>query len=265
MLHAYHLPALDAGAGHSTVVWLHGFLGTAQEWQWFTQCLPQYHHLRIDLPGHGASQHIGVTDFAQTDALIREQLRHHVVRRYVMVGYSLGGRIAMYHAATNPSGLAGLLVEGCHPGLTDRAEREARCQHDAHWAERFRTEALTEVLMDWYRQPVFAELNQDKRGKLVAVRQRQQGSALAQMLEATSLGRQPCLVDRLTSLSFPWVYLCGEQDKKFRHIAGQYGIPVQLITPAGHNAHRENPQGFLQVVKQFLLYMHYQETHSCVT
>jgi len=112
---------------------------------------------------------------------------------------------------------------------------------DACWAARFRAEPLEAVFRDWYQQPVFASLSADARRALVALRQQNTGAALADMLEATSLSRQPDLRAALRERTFPFYYLCGEHDAKFRAIGDELAAPCLLIAAAGHNAHRENP------------------------
>lgn len=85
-----------------------------------------------------------------------------------------------------------LLLENCHPGLP-AGERPARIAHDEAWARRFECESLTRVLADWYRQGVFADLDDDARTRQAARRLGNDGKAVAAMLRATSLGRQPDL------------------------------------------------------------------------
>ena len=80
-----------------------------------------------------------------------------------LVGYSLGGRVAMMAACQGLAGLCGVVVEGGHPGLQNAEQRTQRQRSDRQWAQRFRTEPLTAVFADWYQQPVFASLNDEQR------------------------------------------------------------------------------------------------------
>lgn len=127
-----------------------------------------------------------------------------------------------------------------------------RRHNDAAWAERFRHEPLTQVFADWYQQPVFASLNAAQRATLVALRSRNNGEALAAMLQTSSLAEQPDLRASLRAREFSFHYLCGERDGKFRAIADELAATTHVINHAGHNAHRENPDAVVACLAQFL-------------
>lgn len=80
-----------------------------------------------------------------------------------------------------------------------------RRHNDAAWAERFRREPLTQVFADWYQQPVFASLNAAQRATLVALRSRNNGEALAAMLQTSSLAEQPDLRASLRAREFSFI------------------------------------------------------------
>lgn len=247
-----HAQAKNVQPGLPWLVFLHGFSGDAQEWQAVGEKLSGFARLYLDLPGHGGSTDIHVSGFADVIALLRNTLLSYNILNYWLVGYSLGGRIAMMAACQGMSGLGGLVVEGGHPGLQSDAERDARRRSDHHWAERFRHEALTDVFYDWYQQPVFASLNAQQREALVALRSQNNGETLAAMLEATSLAVQPDLRAALNAHAFPIYYLCGERDSKFCALAAELAATRHVIRNAGHNAHRENPAGVVDSLAQIL-------------
>ena len=90
---------------------------------------------------------------------------------------------------------------------TSDLERKTRARQDAHWVRRLRREPLPQVLADWYRQPVFAHLNEPERAALIALRSRNHPRALAKMLAATSLARQPDLEPWLRQTALPLAYV----------------------------------------------------------
>lgn len=145
-------------SGYPWLVFLHGFSGDCREWQTVGASLHDYPRLYLDLPGHGGSADTGVTGFAEVSELLTHTLISYNILNYWLVGYSLGGRIAMFHACQHPAGLDGVIVEGGHPGLQDVEARQARLTSDRRWASRFRSEPLEAVFADWYQQPVFTSL-----------------------------------------------------------------------------------------------------------
>lgn len=206
-------------------------------------CLNDYPRLYIDLPGHGQSVDVEVSDFAQVRQQLRDTLNSYNILNYWLIGYSMGGRIAMSWACEEAEpGLCGIIVEGGHPGLTDEPAREARWLSDSHWARRFCQQPLIQAFDDWYRQPVFASITADARRELVALRQENNGPQLAKMLLATSLAVQPDYRRALRALSVPFHYLCGENDAKFAAIADELAATHHIIHAVGHNAHRESPE-----------------------
>ncbi|TKI04778.1 2-succinyl-6-hydroxy-2,4-cyclohexadiene-1-carboxylate synthase [Martelella alba] len=232
-------------AGRPWLVWLHGLLGDGRDWAPALPFFADWPLAVVDLPGHGDSFTRGAADFAEVSRGLSHTLAAAGIKTYILIGYSLGGRIALYHAClARPPGLRAVFAEGAHPGLPRHGERAERLRHDRAWARRFAQEPLARVLADWYRQPVFAELSADKRQALVELRRHNRGDAVAAMLMATSLGRQPDLLPLLPSLPIPFGYLCGEYDDKFSALARRCALPFLTVRGAGHNSHRANPSAF---------------------
>ena len=235
------------------LVFLHGFSGDHREWQSVGEAFPRANRLYVDLPGHGGSSSLRVDGFDGVAEMLKATLLSYNILNYWLVGYSLGGRIAMYYACClRPEGLAGVIVEGANPGLTDASARQQRLHSDQLWAQRFATQPLADVFHDWYQQPVFSSLTEAQRDALVMLRQANDGGSLAAMLLATSLAVQDDLRPALRHTTSPFWYLCGERDHKFRAIAEELSLPCRIIRDAGHNAHRENPAGVVACLAQIL-------------
>lgn len=240
------------------LVWLHGLFGRGDDWQALLPGCADFPCLTVDLPGHGASQAVDAASMAEVNALLAATLQQRGIGQYWLIGYSLGGRIASYHATQGgagqpaPAGLCGLIVEAAHPGLAQADQRTERLLHDHGWAQRLRHEPLAQVLDDWYRQPLFADVSPAQRTALVVRRSANQGARVAMLLEACSLGRQPALAGALTALALPFAFVCGTLDAKFQALAQQHHFPLHPIEQAGHNAHAANPAAFAATIHSLL-------------
>lgn len=242
------------------VVFLHGLLGSTKDWSSITAQVAKTHPvLLIDLPGHGNSQSTLLDHnqgFEQSCQLIVEQLEKSPHKQFILVGYSLGARLAMYlHAMYSlPSSIEvkGLCIEGGNFGLLAEDEKQTRLVNDLQWAAQFEEQPIEDVLNKWYQQAVFSSLNPEQRQVLVAKRSDNLGSGIGMMLRAMSLAKQPYLLDALHRSTIPMLYICGEADKKFQRLAEQSKLMYQTIAQAGHNAHVEQPERFTHVLNTFL-------------
>lgn len=238
------------------LVFLHGLLGDKDDWQNVIQNCPHVDCISLDLPFHGNAKNIAVKDFEDCADYLSSQLQNAVKNEaYFLVGYSLGGRIALYYALQaqcKKGNLQGLILEGTNLGLLDKTEKNARWQNDEKWANRFCTESAENVLNDWYQQPVFAHLNEQERAALIQKRVGNCGENIGKMLRATSLAKQPYLGDKVRSSLLPIYYFVGEKDQKFRQMAALEKLNTRIIPDAGHNAHLENPKGFVEALQGIL-------------
>lgn len=101
----------DEGKGR-TVVLLHGFLGAAEIWKPLAENLKKsYRVITIDLPGHGESDVIGYAHSMERMAdCVKAVLDHLRLKRYVMIGHSMGGYVALAYADVYPDNLRGLCL-----------------------------------------------------------------------------------------------------------------------------------------------------------
>ena len=253
MLHVDRCHEVSPNNEQPTLVFLHGLLGSGEDWKEVIENLSQYPCLTVDLPCHGQSSLQNPVSFSHTCQLINTSILAHVgtEKPVVIVGYSLGARLIMFgatHRIFAGLNIVGYFVEGGNYGLRDSKERQQRLINDTHWADRFRREPIEQVLSDWYQQAVFSSLNSKQRDELITRRAHNKGSAIAEMLVTTSLANQPYLLDKLVNSNMPIHYICGEKDRKFLDLARQSKLSFTSIEGAGHNAHKEQPVKFAQLI-----------------
>ncbi|MDX2319738.1 MAG: 2-succinyl-6-hydroxy-2,4-cyclohexadiene-1-carboxylate synthase [Moritella sp.] len=245
-----------------SLVFLHGLLGSTADWQKIVSHLSSdYQCICIDLPGHGGSQAVTANDFQHVQQLIIATLAQYQLEHIVLVGYSLGARIAMNIAsepAINwPYSIDGLLLESGNPGLNSSAEQLQRGLHDLGWVTRFSEAPLAQVLPDWYQQGVFASLTDRQKTALIATRSQIQanrngfngGLQISKMLAATSLSKQGYLLPQLQNAEFPVCMVCGELDPKFVQLTQASQLDHHVVANAGHNVHADQPLVFTELVR----------------
>ncbi len=239
------------------LVFLHGLLGTKSDWQKVIENLPYSRCLSLDLPFHGENKDVAVEDFDQTAQFLEEQIQHIIKDEpYILIGYSLGGRIAQYYALqarVKIGHLKAVILEGTNLGLQSEQEKQGRLLNDKMWAERFFHETPEAVLEDWYQQPVFSHLNEQQRKSLIEKRKANCRANIGKMLLATSLAKQPDFREKVRSSLLPFFYFCGERDQKFRQMAEDNQLDLTLIPHAGHNAHLENSTYFAKKIEDIVL------------
>ncbi|BEU05107.1 2-succinyl-6-hydroxy-2,4-cyclohexadiene-1-carboxy late synthase [Agarivorans sp. OAG1] len=246
---------------HPCLVFLHGFLGSGSDWQTQIAELSQHYYcVTVDIAGHGmsAQQRLkprnAFKDFSHqlTTCLKRLKIAH-----YHLVGYSLGGRLALQHALLAPKGIERLVIESANTGLSDEDARQQRLVHDNRWADRWLTEPLDTLINEWYQQAVFANLTSQQRQQLIQRRQHQDRQGIAATLRATSLGLQQDLSRQLGQLKMPLDFIGGSLDNKYQALAKQLQqdyprLKCHIIEGAGHNCHFEQPTLFLEQLSSVL-------------
>lgn len=256
------LHAIEAGPRTARpVLFLHGFLGTATDFgPTMATLAPAFRCLAVDLPGHGRTTADGPDDFSMeaTAAALLAWLADRGIERPHLVGYSMGGRLALHLAAAARARFATVVLVSASPGLADASERAARRQADAALAHRLRTGALADFLADWYAQPLFARLAADPAllAETRARRAAQDPEGLARSLEGMGTGTMAPLWDTLADMAGPVHALAGADDAKFaaiaRRMAEAPGIAATLIADAGHAPHLEQPARFVQTLTDVL-------------
>ena len=253
---------------------LHGFLGSHQDFKEVVRfsaeealptLAPHFYCILPDLPGHGQTltQPNGYSFETATQTLLALLSDLKIDRTYLL-GYSMGGRLALYMVCCFPERFIQIVLESASPGLRTAKEREKRKERDWAIARQLETVLLSEFLSQWYKNPLFDSLREhlELYCAMLARRERNRPLELAKALRGFSTGLQPSLWDALTTLERPVLFLVGEQDRKFVAIAQammatcQQSHPrsaVRICSGCGHNVHLESPDSFIQAVIRYNL------------
>jgi 2-succinyl-6-hydroxy-2,4-cyclohexadiene-1-carboxylate synthase len=227
------------------VVLLHGFGGTRRAWDGVVGLLDRerYSPLALDLPGHGeAADAPRPISFAGCV----ERVLAASPERFVLCGYSLGGRVALHAALAAPARVARLVLVGANPGIEDAAERGARRRSDRALADDLERKPYEDFIERWRTQPLFADEPAEVRARARADQRRNRPDALAAVMRGLGTGEMQPLWDRLPELSMSVTILVGERDTKFmalgRRMVELLPRGELLVVSGGHGLPLENPE-----------------------
>lgn len=132
----------------------------------------------------------------------------------ILMGYSLGGRLAMHALVLDHNLWDAAIIISAHPGLNTPAEKHARLLEDEAWARRFQSEPWDSLMHDWNNQNIFA-------GKPPVFQRKEKDynrSQLTNFLLGCSLALQENLSERITNVPCPILWIAGEEDPKYASI-----------------------------------------------
>ncbi len=248
-------------------VFLHGFTGSSKSWE------PIWERLRAaslgsafyapDVVGHGRTDAPQSVDrYTMTAAALdlARLLDLMAETRVDLVGYSMGGRLALHFAAAYPERVRRLVLEGATPGIENEHEREERTMRDTELAAWIETHGIAAFVERWEALPLFStqqKLPANVREAQRIARLGNRPHGLANSLRGMGTGAQDSLWHRLDSIKAKTLLIAGEADEKFRAIAHKMRprLPdsrVVIAPGAGHNVHLESPDFFADVVSAFL-------------
>jgi len=166
----------------------------------------------------------------------------------ILLGYSMGGRLALHAALASPVWRAAIIVSA-HTGLTSSAERQQRLVSDQKWLASLKQQSWPDFLAAWDQQSLF-----DKTPSPFRALHR---PTMTRCFQEWSLCNQRDLTPRLTEIRCPVLWVVGEQDSKFRKI-GERAVArlphaqLKVAPDCGHRVPWDWPQ-FSTEIAQFLV------------
>jgi len=243
----YHVVGGPAARGGQRVLYVHGTGCSSEVWIPHMKAVADAHApVAIDLPGHGRSPGRGFRGIADYAYFVVELAKTLGWDRFVMVGHSMGGAIALLTALHHPELLDGLVLVDTgarlrvHPALL-RGAREAATATltpatDRSWAY---AGATPQSVVDAVQRLTAATDPWVTYGDWIA--------------DDTF-----DVMSRLKDIRVPTLIVCGAEDRltpvKYHELlAAQIsGSRLTIIEKAGHWVFWEQPETFTQVVRAFL-------------
>jgi 2-succinyl-6-hydroxy-2,4-cyclohexadiene-1-carboxylate synthase len=262
----------DFGGAGQPLILLHGFTGSSESWREVAARLDaRWRPIGIDLPGHGRAEAPAEPDAYRIEptvaALLAALEELGLGDRPHLLGYSMGGRVALHLALAAQERFATLTLESASPGILDPAERVARVRADEALAELLEREGIEPFVDRWERLPLFASqasLPAAVRARLRAGRLGQRALGLANSLRGFGAGVPAPLQPRLGELRLPTLLVVGALDARYGQIGREMvaALPdaeLAVVPDAGHSVHLERPDAFAAALSSFL-----QERESAI-
>ncbi len=214
------------------MIWLlHGAVGLPSDWKGLAEELGREGHVvrSVDLYRYLDCCPMSLEEFGRAFceevAAIDEQA--------ILVGYSMGGRLALHALLHQPKMWQGAYLLSTHPGLQEDQEKFERMVVDAEWAAQALSGEWSTFIQKWNEQSVLQSAPLSSRASLKNRRQ-----ALARSFMDWTLSKQEDLRGRLHEINCPVHWVTGERDEKFTKLAKTIPFPKQMqshvIPNAGH-------------------------------
>ena len=247
----------------SPVTLLHGFTQSGRSWHEVVSLMPAgWTWVLPDLRGHGATRvqpGAPYTMEACTEDLVRLWDSLGIARTH-LVGYSMGGRLALHVAAARPERILSLLTIGAHAGLDEEA-REGRRRGDEALAQRIENDGLEAFVNYWSSLPLFVGL--ERRGpsflaQVRAARIDNHVAGLAESLRGMGAGAMRPVWNELGRVKVPATFVAGQLDHGYAASARRLAASVNegrvvIVERAGHTVHQERPEAFSRLLLAHLL------------
>lgn len=257
------LNVLTRGSGRPLLL-LHGFTGTADSWsQQIEAWSADYRVIAPDLLGHGGSAApADPAEYAleRQAASLAQLLQLLEAAPAVVMGYSMGARLALVLALEHPLVVERLVLESPSAGIADPVDRATRRAADDQLAADIERDGVEAFVTRWEAMPIFAshvELPEAVRQRQRTERLRHSAAGLAGSLRGAGQGTMTPLHDRVSELDRPTLVIAGALDaaglERARAVAA--GIPdaaIRIIEGTGHTPHLEAPGAFLRTANDFL-------------
>ncbi len=242
----------------SPVTLLHGFTQSGRSWHEIVSLMPAgWKWVLPDLRGHGATRvqpGAPYTMEACTEDLVRLWDSLGIARTH-LVGYSMGGRLALHVAAARPERILSLLTIGAHAGLDEEA-REGRRRGDEALAQRIENDGLEAFVNYWSSLPLFEGL--ERRGpsflaQVRAARMDNHVAGLAESLRGMGAGAMRPVWNELGRVKVPATFVAGQLDHGYAASARRLAASVHegrvvIVQRAGHTVHQERPEAFSRLL-----------------
>jgi 2-succinyl-6-hydroxy-2,4-cyclohexadiene-1-carboxylate synthase len=225
------------------VLFIPGFMQRGDAWRPVAELLPErYPSTMLDHSEHSFEGRMAEIARAGAD---------------VLVGYSLGGRLALRAALRDPAAYRGVVLVGATAGLEEGPMRVQRAEADEKLASWIEAMPIEDVVGLWERQPLFADQSEALVDEQRPGRLSQDPRSLALLLRTAGQGVLEPVWNELHSLELPVLAIAGARDDGYTRAARRIASTAPnaraaIVEDAGHAPQLQRPEAVAELITAFL-------------
>jgi 2-succinyl-6-hydroxy-2,4-cyclohexadiene-1-carboxylate synthase len=243
---------------------LHGFTGDSSTWTPFCTAWGKHSKLIIpDIIGHGRSdspEDINRYEIEAAAGDLNLLLNTLEIEQIDLLGYSMGGRLALTFTILYPDRVRKLILESASPGLGTEEERIQRRMKDRELSNFINDQGIKSFVDYWEGIPLFSTMKNLPEPIQEGIREQRLSNnpkGLANSLLGMGTGSQLSLWEKINLVKCEVLLLTGSLDKKFCKIAERMQKEMKkaswiVIKDSGHAIHVEQKEKFDTIVSDFL-------------
>jgi 2-succinyl-6-hydroxy-2,4-cyclohexadiene-1-carboxylate synthase len=225
------------------VLFIPGFMQRGDAWRPVAELLPERYPSRLlDHAEHSFEGRMAEIERSGAD---------------VLVGYSLGGRLALRAALRSPDSFTAVVLVGATAGIEEGPLRTARAEADEKLASWMEAMPMEDIVSLWERQPLFADqsdllVEEQRPGRLS-----HDPRSLALLLRTAGQGALEPVWHELRSLELPLLAIAGARDEGYTAAAKRIAsvapnARAAIVEDAGHAPHLQRPDEVARLIADFL-------------
>ncbi|WP_196889085.1 alpha/beta fold hydrolase [Aureivirga sp. CE67] len=246
--------AVSGNMKGKTIVFLHGFLENFFMWDFIKpEFEKKYKIVTIDLLGHGKTENIGyIHTMEQMADCVREVLKSLKLRKYFLVGHSLGGYVALAMAEKHPKSINGIFLMNSTP-FADSPEKKLQRERSINVLKMNPRIFIRVSIANLFSKSEKFNLTEEIRFCTDAALKTNLQGIIAAIMGMRERKQRSFVIENAT---FPVLALCGRDD----HILDSYSLIKKLdehkipnrVVEGGHMSHMESREETIAILKEFL-------------
>lgn len=243
------------------LVLIHGFSESMKTFEKLK--FEEYQVILIDLIGHGKTDSPKEIEYYSLLHLLKDIkfiINTITEEKYILYGYSMGGRIALAYSFVYSNEIKSLVLESTSYGEEDETRRKNRRLSDYKLSRKIKSNGIEWFANYWTSIPIFESqkfLDEEIKNKIRNLKLKNSINGLTKSLVGFSQGRLPALRSKIPEISMKTLYISGELDSKYTSIGKEFEllsskVKHKIVKFTGHNVHMERPIEVEKIINDFI-------------